>query len=398
MAARLFNRLADRAQRVRIATAWGTHDAPVIPSLSKAQERGRLELVVGWDFAGTDPRFLRAFRQSLRVPLRGGGSTFHPKAYLFIRGARFDAIVGSSNLTRGGFGSNVELSLHIAGSVRERCFRSIDGYIQRQWDAAREVSALDIQNYQSHWQRVKSQASRAREPLPSSPVARAKPQMVVDPMLDVGWSEFFRQLRQVDGMQHYVFRRQKEESYLGVVAYVRDCFARNGTLARMTRTERSNVAATNSHSPYGYFGTTHSAGQFTHAILDSPASVDRALDKIPFDNKHRVTKAEFDAFFASFERFAQSVPKPRPGVGCASRLLAMKRPDTFVCVNGENRRRLARAFGFSDDELRSASGYWRFSEHIWSLPWYDSPRPRQPTQLEVWKARAALVDAFYYED
>lgn len=397
-AARLFILLAGRAQRVRIATAWGTPDAPVVPALSKAQERGVLELVVGWDFEGTHPRFLRAFRQSLRVKPRGGGSTFHPKAYLFVSGHRFDAIVGSSNLTRGGFGSNVELNIHIAGSVREPYFRSIDGYIQQQWDAAREVSELDIQQYQSRWRKAKTRAKHGPEPHPSSPVARAKPQIVVDPRLDVGWPKFFRQLRRVDGEKHYVFRRPTAESYLGVVEYARDCFSRNGSLSNMTRLERSNVAATNTHSTYGYFGTTHSAGQFTHAILDTPALIDRALDKIPLDNTHRVTKADFDAFFTNFRRFAESVPKPRPGVGCASRLLAMKRPDTFVCVNGENRGRLARAFGFSDRELRTASGYWRFAEHIWSLPWYSSPPPGNLVQLEAWKARAALVDALYYED
>ena len=396
--ARLFGRLAGRAERIRIATAWGTPDAPVIPSLSGAQEHGRLEIVVGWDFDGTDPRFLRKFRQSLRVKPRGGGTTFHPKAYLFTRGNSFDAIVGSSNLTRGGFDGNVELNLHIAGSVHEPHFRSLDAYIQRQWESAREVSEVDIEQYQSHWRKARSRARRSQEPRPKSPVGHSKPQVIVDPRLDISWSEFFSQLRRVDGAKHPVFRRPDEESYLGVVAYARDCFSRKVSLARMTRVERSNVAATNTHSMYGYFGTTHSAGQFTHAILDSPASIDRALDRIPFDCRRRVSKDEFDIFFRNFEKFAQSVPKPRPGVGCASRLLAMKRPEAFICVNGENRSRLARAFGFSDGELRTAGGYWRFSEHVWSLPWYNSPQPRIRVQLEAWRARAALVDALYFED
>lgn len=395
---RLFNRLASRAGRIRIATAWGSPNAPVIPSLSKAQEEGRLELVVGWDFDGTHPRFLRAFRQSLRVKPKGGGTTFHPKAYLFIKGKRFDAIVGSSNLTRGGFDGNVELNLHLSGSVDEPYFRDIDRYIQAQWDGSREVSELEIDQYYNRWRRANHLKRRAREPRLSSPVSHSKPQIIVDPKLDVGWADFFALLRRVDGAKHYVFRRPDRESYLGVIDYVQNRFARSGSLAKMKREERSNVAATNTHSKFGYFGTTHSLGSFTHAILETPALIDRALDRIPFDNRQRVTRAEFDGFFAEFQRFARSLSRPRPAVGCASRLLAMKRPDTFVCINGENRARVAPAFGFSEAELRTVSGYWKLCEHIWSLGWYESAQPKSADQLEAWKARAALIDAFYYED
>lgn len=397
-AARLFGKLASGADRVRIATAWGSPDAPVIQSLEKVQEDGRLELVVGWDFDGTHPRFLRRFRGSLRVREARGGTTFHPKAYLFIKKRRFDAIVGSSNLTRGGFEGNVELNLHLSGSTRDPCFKDLSDYIRQQWDAAREVSEQDIDGYERRWRKSRKAGSRVRPPSPSSPVAQTKPQIIVDPRLDVGWPDFFKQLRRVDGSKHYVFHRAAQESYLDVIAYVQERFARHGSLAQMSREERSNVAGTNTHSKFGYFGTTHSVGSFTHAVLTSPALIDRALDRIPLGYKQQVTRAEFDRFFAEFERFAKSLPKPRPAVGCASRLLAMKRPDTFLCVNGENRARLAKAFGFSDVELRRASGYWKLCEHIWSLPWYSSHQPGNVDQRSAWRARAALVDAFYYAD
>jgi hypothetical protein len=397
-AGRLFMELARRANRIRIATAWGSPYAPVFDCLRDAQNERRLELVVGWDFEGTHPKFLRELRLSLRVMPRGGGVTFHPKAYLFIQDGKFDAIVGSSNLTRGGFSGNVELNLRISGATNERYFGDIDRYIQRQWDGSREISKLEIDNYERRWRMAKKRARHFSEPRLKLDLSHSKRQMIVDPKLDVGWTEFFRLLRKVDGTNHYVFKRKQEESYLGVIDYVQDCFARDGSLSRMEREERSNVAATNTHSVYGLFGTTHSVGSFTHAVLTTPALIDRALDRIPFDSRRPVTKAEFDSFFAEFQKFAKSLSPPRPAVGCASRLLAMKRPDSFVCVNGENRTRLARAFGFSDAELRTVSGYWKLCEHLWSLSWHRSPRPKSRYQLDAWKARVAVIDAVYSTD
>jgi HKD family nuclease len=397
VASRLFTRLSDKAERIRIATAWGAPDSPVVPSLSKAQEEGRLKLVVGWDFDGTHPTFLRRFRQSLRVKRRAAGATFHPKAYLFVKGGRFDAIVGSSNLTRGGFDRNVELNLHVSGFTREPFFKDLDDYVQRQWDGSREISHSEIDEYQKRWRKAK-RLRPPKEPEISSTAARTTPQIIVDPRLDVNWTEFYRLLHRVDGAKHNVFPKANEESYLGVIAYVQERFARNRSLARMSREERSNVAGTNTHSAFGYFGTTHSVGSFTHAVLDFPALIDRALDQIPFGGRTRVTKAQFDRFFDSFRRFARSLGRPRPALGCATRLLAMKRPDTFLCVNGENRARLSKAFGFADAELRTASGYWKLCEHIWSLPWHRSPLPRGNEQRLAWRARVALVDAFYSED
>ena len=397
-AARLFAKLASRASQVRIVTAWGTPDAPVLPSLDKPHQNGKLELVVGLDFGGTHPRFLRKFRVSLRVPDSAGGSTFHPKAYLFVRNGTYDAIVGSSNLTRGGFDGNVELNLHLSGSTLDPTYRELSKYIQHQWDGAREVSEQDIDAYERGWRQFRRLGPHVAPPRPASPVAHARPQIVVDPKLDVGWTAFYNLLRQVDGSKHYVFPRANGESYLDVIAYVERSFARNHSLASMSRDERSNVAGTNTHSKFGYFGTTHSVGTFTHAVLESPGLVDRALDLIPRGTNRQVTRTQFESFFAEFERFAKSLHRPRPSVGCASRLLAMKRPDNFLCVNGENRARLAKAFGFSDAELRTAAGYWSLCEHVWALPWYKSPRPRDASQRSAWRARVALVDAFYYED
>jgi HKD family nuclease len=82
----------------------------------------QLEFLVGLDFGTTDGKALRWFRAManktdklhfycFRDPLKEAGPTFHPKLYLLKRGSFGTAIMGSSNLTRGGLKENVELNV-----------------------------------------------------------------------------------------------------------------------------------------------------------------------------------------------------------------------------------------------------------------------------------------------
>ena len=54
-------------------------------------------------------------------------------------------------------------------------------------------------------------------------------------------------------------------------------------------------------------------------------------------------------------------------MGTASRLLAMKRPDLFLCVDAKNRTRIAKAFDVSAFSLQTFEGYWDLMQRIWRV-------------------------------
>jgi hypothetical protein len=108
-----------------------------------------------------------------------------------------------------------------------------------------------------------------------------------------------------------------------------------------------------------------------------------------------VTEEEFNRFCVLFESaFADSARTGR--YPTATRLLAMKRPDVFVCVNNGNKASLAEALHFAPSTL-SLDNYWeRVIEPIRLAKWYNAPRP-EGADAEAWDCRAALVDAIHYE-
>jgi hypothetical protein len=388
--ATLFARCAVHAEQVWVATAWASDASPAAAALWRAQSRIEA-LVVGLDFHQTDPRFLRRFRPWARVYQFADG-TFHPKVYVFRRGLRFDAIVGSSNLTAAGFGDNIEANLHISGATTEASFRSLVRFIEDLANDGTQMLEPDIDHYETAWRKRRRDIKRLRTFKPAPKRAGGGG---VAPALHVDWKTFARELpravarRAPAGYGDSFWPGTADRpGYVGVVTDVQRIFARHRRLASMKQEDRLKVGGL--IDPYGYFGSMKGAGLFSHYLRAKPKLIDRALDHIP-TKPGKVTEEQFNAFVTVMRR---TKGLGRPAVG--SRLLAMKRPDTFLCLDSANRAGLSKSFGLSRAHLYTYEGYWELMTLLWKCPWYSSPRPGGRERL-VWDARVALVDALFYE-
>lgn len=100
------------------------------------------------------------------------------------------------------------------------------------------------------------------------------------------------------------------------------------------------------------------------------------------------------------------VPQPvnsfaRKGrVPTASRLLALKRPDYFVCVNSKNQNGLSADLGYHKTRL-TIDNYWDWMvQSILDSCWWNSRRPRPGNANDWtsrrWDNRVAMLDSVYY--
>ena len=97
------------------------------------------------------------------------------------------------------------------------------------------------------------------------------------------------------------------------------------------------------------------------------------------------------------EKFQQAFPNGGHGIGTATRLLSMKRPDVFVCFDSANRTKLCKAFQISQNI--DYERYWdSVIERIQASTWWNVKRPSQQEEAAVWDARTAMLDSLFYED
>jgi hypothetical protein len=390
---RVFREACRSADEMWIASAWATTACDVAGSISRRRDCLRA-FVVGLDFHQTDPEILRRFGASVRV-LRVPG-VFHPKAYLFRQGSKFVSIVGSSNLTVGGFGVNAEVNLVVRGRTDNPLYEALRRTIENLWDRARTLRKVEIEDYARAYARLRSLRARLTRFTPARQTRRAVRALVrrerlgLKPpeSLQVPWVEFERLLLAQERDRKRGLRVRMTPagpSFLSVSQGARKLFNTKRTLARMAWEERRQVAGLHGH--HLYFGAMRAAGAFQKILRQSPGRLDKALDTVP--RRGEVTRRQFDHFF-------RKLPAAGVGIGTATRLLAMKRPDRFLCVNDGNIPRLSAHFGVTQASLQEFEGYWNLLTRVWRCDWFFAPRPRTPLSAALWDSRVALLDAIYY--
>ena len=93
----------------------------------------------------------------------------------------------------------------------------------------------------------------------------------------------------------------------------------------------------------------------------------------------------------------QAFPNGGHGAAVASRLLAMRRPDQFVCLDSANRARLCGDFGITQNGMDYARYWEEIIERIRDAPWWNAKRPADRIQAAVWDGRVAMLDTIFYD-
>jgi hypothetical protein len=143
---------------------------------------------------------------------------------------------------------------------------------------------------------------------------------------------------------------------------------------------------------WGWFGSMKGAGCFHQAVIENNPHLSAALDLIPLDGG--VTREHYNSYV---KEFIKAFPDGRHGVGVASRLLALKRPDYFVCLDSKNKAQLCKDF----DIKQTGMTYERYWDdvvcRIVDSVWWREPKPTDRKAIRVWLGRAAMLDAIFYQ-
>ena len=138
---------------------------------------------------------------------------------------------------------------------------------------------------------------------------------------------------------------------------------------------------------WGFFGTCLSNGKFRKAIIDNNTKLVKAIDAIPLEGE--VTVEQYKKYCSIWKK------EYKEPVALASRLLAMKRPDLFVCINSRNRKLLCNEFAISQSSL-SMDSYWdEIVSRIQTSVWYKDSCPKSHSEKEICQYMAAMLDSIY---
>jgi hypothetical protein len=321
------------------------------------------------------------------------GDLFHPKVYLFRKGDSVQVVIGSHNLTHSAMNRNVEASVLIEGFQHDDTLKELSRFIHTAWSDAQPVSSDFVQRYAEQY-KAKAQARESLTVFVDNYSVPKKSGTGRAPY-EMGWDAFLQQVSAP--------RTPSVHNFLAVLDDARHVFSRRGTFIAMTEAERKLIAGTAGPNKslvggvdYQLFGSMGGSGAFANVVRLMPGALSEALDAIPVSGS--VTQSDYNRFRGLFlAAFAQAKAKRIGRLPTASRLLAMKRPDSFVCINAANRDDLCAHFGVPPTTM-SLDNYWeRIIAPMMETEWWCSPTPTLPFEEKIWKGRAALLDVIYYD-
>jgi len=373
------------------AVAWGTNNA--IAEKLIANKKKIKKIIIGIDFSHTDPKLLKSLssNNNSKVAIDLVNGTFHPKIYYFESKDKAAAIVGSANFTNGGVGgSNIEAAILIEGGVNDEPLIDIKNMVNSLWEEGSLISKDFLAAYELQYEANKKHRNALNKKLR---INKPKPNAAYPELLTMPWSQYRKIIKSSNS--HDLKRRldvlNKAQSLLNSV----QSFSDLGILDRKAIAGiigKKEKAGTQLESyDWGWFGSMAGAGVFRNRISENDDDLSLALDHIPATGD--VSEDDYNAFIKCFQK-AFKKSKRNGGVPTASRLLAMKRPDQFVCVDQLNRKNLSKDLGFTESRLNFEMYWSEIIEPIMQSSWWQVSRP-PGIEGKLWDGRVAMLDAIY---
>lgn len=175
-------------------------------------------------------------------------------------------------------------------------------------------------------------------------------------------------------------------------------------LAEMSLEDRLTIAGkhTNAHDTMVYtfdvqwFGSTKGAKAFHQVLVDCPAQLDKALAHIPLSGE--ITLTEYQAFVSDFKAAFAMIDESAT-LAPATRLLAMRRPDQFVCLSSSNIAHYSQGLELNLSGNSDFVGYWTWLvQAVGQAHWWRSSEPECQEELFYWQHRAIMLDLLLYAD
>jgi len=380
-------KLLDECQSFAWASAWVTPN-PVIKAALKAKEK-MAYLVIGTHRYITAPEVLEDCLglKNVRIYPPDADRLFHPKVYAFEMKDRLEVYIGSSNLTGAGLSKNNECGVFLSAEADHPKLKELLFYVNSCWQAGGRLKPGFVESYKANKERVKDAEAALKLFTPvklnlytgrtASHVGGQK----------MKWDEFVTLVRKG--------KNQKVEQRLRMLSATRELAAKRFDVLKLEDRKKVTGRLNGEQADgidYGWFGNMRANGGFGPAIEHHATTIANALAHIPVADK--VERHHFEAFRKTF----LTMPGATDGwLGLATRLLAMRRPDHFVCIDGPNVRGVSAAFGAPYTTVKLHT-YWELViAQIRLSPWYMSEEPHDEEEREIWQGRVALLDAIYYD-
>ncbi|HHO0145358.1 NgoFVII family restriction endonuclease [Providencia stuartii] len=369
---------------ISFGVAWATSKTDLYELLLSHKNKIKIG-VIGTHFYQTHPDVLDDFCMSKKVKfiLQPNG-VFHPKIYLFWNDEYdWSVVIGSANFTYGAMEKNTELCVLIQQDDSNYELEYFVGLISNYEKNAQSITVNEAKRYRNIWNVRSRSLMKIAEVYNKS----KNTNILHSKVLTMDWNELYKEI------QNDPYHGFKDR--INLLKKINYYFEGNVHFSNMDVGVRCGIAGLRSEEikNWAWFGSMIGAGKYYNAINSNNINISNALDEISLSGT--ITR---DSYLEYVELFKRAFPEGRDGVGIATRLLSMKRPDQFICYNEQNKKGLAEEFCLSKRNLNYEEYWDLIIERIMVTPWWNSEWPSSGIERSAWQGRVAMLDVLFYKE
>lgn len=380
--------LIKECNTMQLGVAWASANHEVFKTLIDNKDKIS-KLVVGTHFFQTDPIFLEHFLDNDKVRvIYETGEVFHPKIYYFKFKDRWECLIGSANFTNGAMSKNKEILVSFSSEDKD-----IHQTEQEIWMTINEwfkegyiIDEKYLTKYRNHHENKKNLLISL-----STSKSTTSNNFYNNEIFNYSWEKYYNKIFNEDYHgENAIIDRIK------ILTSAKELFERD-RFCNLTEEERRKISGyeewkEDSEFDWQWFGSMRPEGTFKGLVKSNNENLSLALDQIPLEGS--LTKEHYLSFL-NYYKLAISDNSNR--LSGATRLLAMKRPDYFFCLDSKNKKKFCEDFGIKEKELHIDT-YWdivvdKVTSCLW---WINQENFQNETEKKVWEFRAAFLDALYY--
>lgn len=377
---------------ISFAVAWIKNNK-IYQKLLKNKDKIQFS-TVGIDFAGTDVDVLKDFQNSDNVKIYKGKHTFHSKIYVFYNKTRYAVIIGSANLTNGGMFQNDECAVLFTekdGIFLDNILETLEDY----FDKAKIITDGIIETYSKEYETIQDNNNSIVKRLEST-----KQKIDEAPYSNLKWEEVSEIIQQIAFIDR-----------IGMLNDIQKIFKKlNNSNIKFENLELDDLRmiignSKDVNNKYRALGGLSASGNAQNILLNIDNTkkiefkkISETLDKIGLLNEDNICHLFSEDFVRNFLVTIMSVDGC--GISTATRLLAVKRPDLFLCVNKENQNSIKELFGFkiSGTDERKIEKYIQLLKIIYNTDYFNHKLTKDEKQdkalVAISKYRVALLDSY----
>ncbi|HFS66940.1 MAG TPA: NgoFVII family restriction endonuclease [Flavobacteriia bacterium] len=387
------SQLIKKYKKYYILTAWASGNNSVFDLLLKNQSNIE-QMIVGTQFYQTNPNFMEHFINSNKVKfmIDTQKGVYHPKVYLFENSENdWECLIGSANFTKSALSFNNEIMINFNqnDSNSKQILLDLKEQINNYWKISKSIDNDYFNRYKNLFQKYKPILNKIDNKFTDK---KSEKSILNSKILTLNWEEYFNEI-QKDTFHSF-------DERLNLLETANHYFNTYCSFEEMNDEKRKEIAGIKKFNPdkskekfdWAWFGSMAGAGYFKQNINQNNKYISKALDYIPLNDK-----VSYQNYLDFIDNFKKAFLSGGDGVATATRLLSMKRPDVFICLDNQNKKNLCKDFGIK--QSLNYEEYWtEIIARIQDSIWWQSEKPKNEIELKAWNGRVAMLDVIFYEE